>query len=29
MVSISFIGSILASSRESEWGYRDNGEEKI
>ncbi len=29
MVSMSFITAILSSSRESEYGYKDDGEEKL
>ena len=29
MVSISFITAILSSSRDSEWGYTDDGDEKL
>lgn len=29
MVCISFLTAMLTAARESEWGYKDNGDEKI
>lgn len=29
MVSLAFLTSILTACRESEWGYKDDGEEQI
>ncbi len=29
MVCVSFMTAIMTACRESEWGYKDNGEEKL